>query len=65
MHVLVGRRQLLTKARLLLFVVFLGIIGVDCLLANLDYNLPISELEDPHKPSVIVDIPSKPLTSIH
>jgi hypothetical protein len=64
-HVVVGRRQRLTKARLLLFATFVGIIGIDCLLANLDYNLPISELEDPHKPSVTVDIPSKPLTSIH
>jgi hypothetical protein len=64
-HVVAGRRELLTKAMLLLFAIFLGIIGIDCLLANLDYNLPIYELEDPHKPSVTVDIPSKPLTSIH
>jgi hypothetical protein len=39
--------------------------AVDPLLSNLGYSLPISEAEDPPKPSVTVDIPSKPLTSIH
>jgi hypothetical protein len=39
--------------------------AADPLLSNLGYSLPISEAEDPPKPSVTVDIPSKPLTSIH
>ncbi|CAK9217336.1 unnamed protein product [Sphagnum jensenii] len=39
--------------------------AADPLLSNLGYSLPISEAEDPSKPSVTVDIPSKPLTSIH
>jgi hypothetical protein len=43
----------------------LSINATDPLLSNLGYSLPISEGEDPIKPSVTIEIPSKPMTSIH
>ncbi|KAH9563297.1 hypothetical protein CY35_05G119000 [Sphagnum magellanicum] len=43
----------------------LSINATDPLLSNLGYSLPISEGEDPIKPSVTIEIPSKPVTSIH
>ncbi|CAK9876944.1 unnamed protein product [Sphagnum jensenii] len=43
----------------------LSINATDPLFSNLGYSLPISEGEDPIKPSVTIDIPSKPMTSIH